>query len=72
MHSETRKRFNASFSQEKYEDFLRTMNTAYGEPCTFRYLRDSCFCAGLPARQAVQKGRRYLLCDNCPGLSGAE
>jgi hypothetical protein len=36
MHSEVRKRFNASFSQEKYEDFLRTMNTAYGEPCTFR------------------------------------
>jgi hypothetical protein len=53
MHSETRKRFNASFSQEKYEDFLRTMNTAYGEPCTFRisetpvfvpaYLRDRLF-----------------------------
>ena len=53
MHSEIRKRFNASFSQEKYEDFLRTMNTAYGEPCTFRisetpvfvpaYLRDRLF-----------------------------
>ncbi|MBL7826032.1 MAG: hypothetical protein JNJ57_05335, partial [Saprospiraceae bacterium] len=36
MHSELRKRYNAAFTQEKYEAFLHTMNTSYGEPCTFR------------------------------------
>ncbi len=36
MHTEVRQRFNAAFTQEKYEAFLRTVNTAYGEPCTFR------------------------------------
>lgn len=36
MHQELRRRYNAAFTQEKYEAFLNTMNTAYGEPCTFR------------------------------------
>ncbi|HLP95631.1 MAG TPA: hypothetical protein VK168_16420 [Saprospiraceae bacterium] len=36
MHQELRQRFNAAFTQEKYEAFLHTMNTSYGEPCTFR------------------------------------
>lgn len=36
MHTELRQRFNAEFTQKKYEAFLNTMNTAYGEPCTFR------------------------------------
>jgi hypothetical protein len=36
MHTDVRQRYNAAFSNEKYEAFLNTVNTAYGEPCTFR------------------------------------
>ena len=36
MHTEVRQRYNAAFTQEKYEAFLHTVNTAFGEPCTFR------------------------------------
>jgi hypothetical protein len=36
MHSDIRQQFNQGFTPEKYEAFLQTMNTAYGEPCTFR------------------------------------
>lgn len=36
MHTEVRQRYNAAFTQEKYEAFLNSVNTAYGEPCTFR------------------------------------
>ncbi len=36
MHSEVRQRYNAAFTQEKYEAFLQTVHTAYGEPVTFR------------------------------------
>ena len=31
-----RKKYNAEFTQTAYENFLETVNTAYGEPCTFR------------------------------------
>jgi hypothetical protein len=50
MHKELRQRYNSAFTAEKYQAFLNTMNTAYGEPVTFRisetpvfvpaYLRD--------------------------------
>ncbi len=36
MHTAARARYNAAFTPEKYEAFLQTVNTAYGEPCTFR------------------------------------
>jgi hypothetical protein len=36
MIQDVRQRFNAAFTQEKYEAFLNTVNTAFGEPCTFR------------------------------------
>lgn len=36
MHTEARKRYNASFTPEGYEAFLNEVNTAYGEACTFR------------------------------------
>jgi hypothetical protein len=36
MQSDVRQRYNAAFSQEKYDAFLNYVNTAYGEPCTFR------------------------------------
>ncbi len=36
MHTAQRQAFNAAFTPEKYEAFLQTINTAYGEPATFR------------------------------------
>ena len=36
MHPLVRQRYNAAFSSEKYEAFLNTVNTAFGEACTFR------------------------------------
>ena len=36
MIQDVRQRFNAAFTQEKYQAFLNTVNTAFGEPCTFR------------------------------------
>ena len=36
MLTDVRQQYNAAFSPEKYEAFLHTVNTAYGEPCTFR------------------------------------
>lgn len=36
MHKEARQHYNATFTPEKYEAFLNSVNTAYGEACTFR------------------------------------
>ncbi len=36
MHTEVRQRYNAAFSQAKYESFLHMVNMDFGEPCTFR------------------------------------
>ncbi|GAB4495105.1 MAG: hypothetical protein OHK0019_23230 [Saprospiraceae bacterium] len=36
MHKEARRHYNANFTLEKYEAFLHTMNTAFGEAVTFR------------------------------------
>ena len=36
MHKEARQHYNATFSPEKYQAFLDTVNTAFGEACTFR------------------------------------
>lgn len=36
MHKEQRQRYNAAFTPEKYEAFLNTMHTAFGEAVTFR------------------------------------
>jgi hypothetical protein len=36
MHKEARRHYNATFTPEKYQAFLDTVNTAYGEACTFR------------------------------------
>jgi hypothetical protein len=36
MHREARRHYNATFTEEKYQSFLQTMNTAFGEPVTFR------------------------------------
>jgi hypothetical protein len=36
MHHELRQRYNAAFTPEKYQAFLNTVHTAYGEEVTFR------------------------------------
>jgi hypothetical protein len=36
MHQTLRQAYNAAFTQEKYEAFLHTMHTSFGEPVTFR------------------------------------
>jgi hypothetical protein len=36
MQKEIRRQYNAAFTQERYEAFLHTVNTAFGEPVTFR------------------------------------
>lgn len=36
MHLAARKQYNERFTQATYEAFLQHVNTAYGEPCTFR------------------------------------
>ncbi|MEZ4966356.1 MAG: hypothetical protein R2791_14035 [Saprospiraceae bacterium] len=36
MHTAARQQYNATFSPEKYQAFLDTINSAYGEACTFR------------------------------------
>lgn len=36
MHKQARLHFNASFTQEKYQNFLHTVDTAFGEAVTFR------------------------------------
>ncbi len=36
MHTAVRQQYNAAFTAEKYEAFLQTVNSAYGEACTFR------------------------------------
>ena len=36
MHQPTRQLYNAAFTDEKYQAFLNTVNTAFGEACTFR------------------------------------
>lgn len=43
MHTEVRQRYNNAFSKEKYEAFLNTVNTAFGEPCTFRVAESPVF-----------------------------
>ncbi len=55
MLTEVRQHYNAAFSQEKYEAFLHTVNTAYGEPCTFRIAETPIFVPQ-PLKNKLLKG----------------
>lgn len=55
MHTDVRKRYNAAFTAEKYEAFLNTVNTAFGEPCTFRISETPIFVPG-NLKQKLLKG----------------
>lgn len=54
MHTELRQRYNAAFTVEKYQAFLNTMNTAYGEPVTFRISETPVFVPGYLRDQLMQ------------------
>lgn len=43
MHSDFRQQFNAAFTQEKYQAFLKVVNSAFGEAATFRIAESPVF-----------------------------
>lgn len=43
MHADFRRQFNAAFTQEKYQDFLEVVNSAFGEAVTFRIAESPVF-----------------------------
>jgi hypothetical protein len=58
MHKEVRKEYNASFTEERYQAFLRTVHTAFGEPVTFRVAESPVFIPldlGLQMVEAVNE-----------------
>jgi hypothetical protein len=54
MHTAARQRYNAQFTPEKYAAFLDTMNTAYGEPCTFRIAETPVFVPNYLKQRLLQ------------------
>lgn len=54
MHTETRRRFNAAFTDEKYRAFMHTMDTAYGEAVTFRVAETPVFVPQALKKQLIQ------------------
>jgi hypothetical protein len=55
MHQHVRRAYNAAFTPEKYEAFLNTVNTAFGEPCTFRISETPIFVPR-PLKQKLLQG----------------
>lgn len=54
MQSNTRRQYNAAFTPEKYQAFLDTMNTAYGEAVTFRVCETPVFVPKALKQQLLQ------------------
>lgn len=54
MHQALREKYNAAFTQEKYEAFLNTMNTAFGEACTFRISETPVFVPAYLKKKLLQ------------------
>ncbi len=54
MHQTIRDQYNAAFTQEKYEAFLNTVHTAYGEPVTFRVSETPIFVPNSLKTQLLQ------------------
>ncbi|MCC7245141.1 MAG: hypothetical protein IT269_05655 [Saprospiraceae bacterium] len=54
MQSAVRQAYNASFTPEKYEAFLRTVNTAFGEECTFRVSETPVFVPNTLKKQLLR------------------
>lgn len=56
MHAIQRQRYNAAFTREKYEAFLHTMHTAFGEPVTFRLSETPVFVPAYLKERLLQGG----------------
>ena len=54
MHTGARQHFNDTFSQEKYQAFLQTVNTEFGEPCTFRVAETPVFIPKTLGKKLLQ------------------
>jgi hypothetical protein len=54
MHPNIRQQYNNAFTQEKYEAFLNTVHTAYGEPVTFRVCETPVFVPKSLKNQLIQ------------------
>ena len=54
MQQTVRQRYNEQFTSEKYAAFLNTVNTAYGEACTFRLAETPVFVPNTLKRQLLQ------------------
>ncbi len=61
-----RKKFNAEFTEAKYEAFQHTMNTAYGEPCTFRLCETPVFVPKSLKRHLMEAVREICHTINRP------
>jgi hypothetical protein len=54
MQKEIRRQYNAAFTPERYEAFLHTVNTAFGEPVTFRVSETPVFIPAALKKQLLQ------------------
>ncbi len=54
MHTEARRRYNETFTPEKYQAFLHTVDSAFGEPCTFRVSETPVFVPNVLKKQLMQ------------------
>jgi hypothetical protein len=54
MQKEARQHYNATFTPEKYQAFLDTVNAAYGEACTFRVSETPVFVPKFLKAQLLQ------------------
>ncbi len=54
MHTEARRRYNETFTPEKYQAFLHTVDSAFGEPCTFRVSETPVFVPNTLKKQLMQ------------------
>ena len=62
MHNSVRKQFNLNYSDERYQKFLHTVNTAFGEEVAFRVAESPVFIPLDLGRQMVEAVRE--VCDN--------
>ncbi|MEO6760639.1 MAG: hypothetical protein ABIO24_14365, partial [Saprospiraceae bacterium] len=59
MQQTARQRYNEQFTPEKYAAFLHSVNTAYGEACTFRLAETPMFVPNSLKHQLLQ-GVEYI------------
>lgn len=68
MHKIARQHYNATFTPEKYQAFLDTVNTAYGEACTFRVSETPIFVPKSLKTQLLQGVEDICAVITAPGF----